>query len=135
MRRSRAPSMALAIASGRPSSRKKSAGPPMPKDVREASGSSAWTPGSSRSHARLDFVRQLIAQLLDVARAHQEHQVVRSHDLVQRLLCLDEVADVSRLPDLVGQVCREDTRDVVLACAVRIQDEPAVGALEGAREI
>src|SRR6266705_2804493 len=86
----RAPLIALAIASARASSRKKSAGPPMPNDVREASGSSASTAGSSRSHARLDLVRQLIAQLLDVAGAHQEHQIVRSHDLVQRLLRVDE---------------------------------------------
>src|ERR1051325_7180471 len=101
MARSRAPSIAPSMASGFASSRKKSAGPPMPNEVREASGSSGLTPGSSRSQARLDFVRQLIAQLLDVSGAHEEHQVVRPHDLLQRLLGLHEVADIRRVPDLM----------------------------------
>src|SRR5882762_5373660 len=101
MSRSAQPSIAFSTASGRPSSRKNSAGPPMPNDVRDASGSSARTPGSSRSHARLDLVRQLIAQLLDVAGAHQQDQVVRSDDLLQRFLGLDEIADVEPVRNLV----------------------------------
>src|SRR5260370_32428642 len=46
-----------------------------PNDVRVASGSPMRTPGSSRSQARLDPLRQLIAQLSDVTRAHQEENV------------------------------------------------------------
>src|SRR6266516_4881501 len=54
------PSIALAIASGRASSRKNSAGPPMPNEVRDASASSSLTPARPRSQARLDLVRQVI---------------------------------------------------------------------------
>jgi hypothetical protein len=42
----------------------------MPNDVREARGSFSFTPGRARSHARLDALRQLIAQLADIARSH-----------------------------------------------------------------
>src|ERR1044071_7113013 len=145
MPRCLAPSITPAIASGLASSRKKSAGPPMPKEVREASGSSDLTDGSARSHARLllvfqvtpnsHLVGELIAQLLDVSRAHEEHQVVRSDDLVERLLREDEVSDVGRLPDLVREVLRADAGHVLLARAVGVEHEDAVGAVEGAREI
>src|SRR5207247_6722955 len=104
MSRSRQPSIAFSMASGRASSTKNSAGPPMPNEVREASASFSLTPGSSRSQASLDFVRQLIAQLFDVARAHQQHQVVRADDLLQSFLRPCEVADVNRLWDLVREV-------------------------------
>src|SRR5690348_15263899 len=114
MSRSRAPSIALPIASGRASSRKNSAGPPMPNDVREARGSSSLTPGSCRSQAVLDLVRQLIAQLLDIARAHEEHEVIRSDDLVQRLLGTLERADVGRVADLMREVGRLHAAHVVL---------------------
>src|SRR6266851_4904273 len=70
--RTRVPSTDWGLAN----SAKYSAGPPMPNEVREASGSPRRTPGSSRSHARLDSLRQLIAQLSDVTRAHQEENVV-----------------------------------------------------------
>src|SRR5438445_13513213 len=60
MSRDAQPSIAFSIASVRASSTRKSAGPPMPKEVRDASGSSDLTPGSSRSQARFDFVLQLI---------------------------------------------------------------------------
>src|SRR3954467_7753059 len=112
MSRSRQPSIAFAIASGRASWMKKAAGPPMPNEVREASGSSAVTPGSSRSQASLGFVRQLIAPLLDVARAHQQQGISRSDYLLQRFLCLGEGADVDRLRDLVREVGGLDARDV-----------------------
>src|SRR5438552_4456143 len=113
MSRSRQPSIACSIISGRASSTKKSAGPPMPNDVREASGSSSLTPGSARSQATLDFVRQLIAQLLDVAGAHQKEQVIRPHDLLQRLFCPLERTDIDGTWDLVGEVRRLDAGDVV----------------------
>src|SRR2546422_11313408 len=60
MSRDAQPSIAFSIASARASSTRKSAGPPMPKEVRDASASSSLTPGCSRSQARLDFVLQLI---------------------------------------------------------------------------
>src|SRR5229473_5251155 len=76
MPRRRHPSRATSTDWGLANSAKYSAGPPMPNEVREASGSPRRTPGSSRSHARLDSLRQLIAQLSDVTRAHQEENVV-----------------------------------------------------------
>src|ERR1043166_4754836 len=103
MSRSQAPCTAPAIASGLVSSTKNSAGPPMPKDVRDANASSSLIPGRDRSQSTLDFVRQLIAQLLDVARAHQEQQVVRPDDLVQRLFRALERSDVRRVTHLVSQ--------------------------------
>src|SRR2546421_4657939 len=114
MPRSRLPSSAFSIASGRRSSRKKWAGPPMPKDVREASGSSSAIPGSARSQARLDLVRQLIAQLFDIAGAHQEDEVVRPDDVLERLLGGLEVTDVKAVGDLVREVSRADTGCVFL---------------------
>jgi len=68
--RCRHPSSTFSIPSTLPSSRKKSAGPPMPNEVREASGSFSRIPEMARSQARLDALRQLIAQLPDIARAH-----------------------------------------------------------------
>ncbi len=95
MSRSTQPAMMRSIASARPDSTKNSAGPPMPKDVREASGSSGLTPGSARSQSRLDFLRQLIAQLLaNVARSHQQEQVVRSDQVLERLARILEAPDV-----------------------------------------
>src|SRR5205814_9422395 len=135
MPRSRLPSSAFSIASGRPSSRKKSAGPPMPKDVREASGSSSAIPGSARSQARLDLVRQLIAQLLDVARAHQQHEVVGPDDVLERFLRGLEVTHVKAIGDLVREVGRAHTGCVLLARAVHVEDIDAVRAFEGAREV
>src|SRR6266849_5796921 len=109
MSRSGHPSIAFSIASDRASSRNNSAGPPMPNEVREARSSPSLTPGCSRSQARLDLVRQLIAQLLDVSRAHQQHEVVGAHELLVRLLRLDEVADIGRLRNLVREVFGADT--------------------------
>src|SRR5579864_9765113 len=123
MPRSAASPILFSIASGRASSRKKSAGPPMPNDVRDASGSSTLIPGRPRSQATLDFVRQVIAQLLDVAGAHQQHEVVRSDDLLERLLRALEAADVQGLRNLVREVCGENTGDVLLAGAVGIENE------------
>ena len=48
----------------------------MPNEVRDARGSPSFTPGSSRSQATLDLVRQVIAQLFDIAGAHEEDQVI-----------------------------------------------------------
>src|SRR3989442_6686728 len=135
MSRSRQPSIAFSIASGRASSTKNSAGPPMPNEVREASASFSLTPGSPRSQASLDFVRQLIAQLLDVARAHQKDQVVRADDLLESFLRSCEVADVNPLGDLVREVGSLHAGDVVLAGAVDVEHVDTVRALERTREV
>src|SRR5579864_2945258 len=101
MPRSVQPSIALSIACGRPSSTKNSAGPPMPKDVRDASGSSSLTPGSEASHFVLDAVRQLIAQLVDVARAHEEQEIARPDKALEHLARRLEVAGVGCIRHLV----------------------------------
>src|SRR5204862_33250 len=92
--RSAQPAIVRSIASTRPDSTKNSAGPPIPKDVRVARGSSWLTPGSARSQSRLDFLRQLIAQLLaNVAGSHQQEHVVRSNQVLEHLArVLDVVA-------------------------------------------
>ena len=101
MPRSAAPSSTPSIAFGFAISTKNSAGPPMPKDVREASGSSSLTAGSERTQLSLDAVRQLIAQLVDVSRAHQEHEVVGSNQSLEHLVRRFEIAHVSCAGDLV----------------------------------
>src|SRR2546430_3993739 len=112
MSRDAQPSIAFSIASARASSTRKSAGPPMPKEVRDASGSSSLTPGCSRSHARLVLVRQVIAQLLDIARAHEQNKVIRTDDLPERFFGFDEVADVDAVRDLVRQRSEEHTSEL-----------------------
>src|ERR1700686_5209388 len=97
MPRSTQPWISSSIAAGRPSSTKKSAGPPMPKDVREASGSTSLPPGSEASPLTLDAVRQLIAQLVDVARAHQEQEIARADEALEHLARPLEVAGVGRV--------------------------------------
>src|ERR1700681_3324978 len=104
MPRSAQPWISSSIAFGRPSSTKKSAEPPMPNDVREASGSSSLTPGSDGSHLALDAVRQLIAQLVDVARAHEEEKVARAHEALEHLSRRLEVAGIGCVRHLVRQV-------------------------------
>src|SRR5438270_14024387 len=105
MPRSRQPSIAFAIVSARPTSIKKSAGPPMPNDVRDASGSFSRTPGRARSQSVfLDPLRQLIAKPLDVTGAHQQHEIVGPDDLRQRFLRALERAAVEGLRHLVGEV-------------------------------
>src|SRR6202158_6481356 len=120
MPRSAAPSTTSSIACGLPISRKNSAAPPMPKDVREASGSSSPTPGSARSHLTLDAVRQLIAQLVDVARAHQEQEIARPHQAFAHLSRGLEIAGIRRVRKLVRQVRGLDPKGVLLACAVHV---------------
>src|ERR1700682_2954684 len=117
MPRSAQPPITSSIALGRPSSTKKSAGPPMPNDVREASGSSSLTPGSEASHLALDAVRQLIAQLVDVARAHQEQEVARAHEALEHL---------SRRLEVVHE--RGQAR---VAMRLEDDDEPAMPKLTG----
>src|SRR6266566_3918892 len=129
------PSIVLSIASARASSRKKSAGPPMPNDVREASGSFSLTPASSRSQARLDLVRQVIAQLPDIARAHQQDQIIRTDDLLERFLRLCEVTDIDAVRDLVRKIRREDAGHVLLTRAVNVEHKDPVGADERTREV
>src|SRR6266567_175769 len=124
------------IASTRPDSMKNSAGPPMPNDVRVASGSSWLTPGSARSQSELDLLRQLIAQLLaNVARPHQQEQVVRSDQVLENLARVLEAADVRAVGQAVGEVARADARRVLLARGVDVEKQHAVGAVERAREV
>src|SRR5580704_9265310 len=130
MARSAQPWITSSIAFGRPSSTKKSAGPPMPNDVREASGSSSLTPGSEASHFALDAVRQLIAQLVDVARAHQEQEIARADQALEHLARRVEVAGVGCVWHLVCEVGRLDARFVLLAGAVHVQHQHLVRALE-----
>src|SRR5207253_9268838 len=115
------------MASGRDISRKNSAGPPMPNDVRDASGSSSRTPGRARSQARLDLVRQVIAQLLYIAGAHQQHEVVRSDDLLECFLRLREIADIEAVRELLRPVRRGSARDVVVAGAVHVRSAESRG--------
>src|SRR5258705_5242297 len=135
MPRSTAPSIVSSIAPGLLISTKKSAGPPMPNDVREASGSSSLTAGSERSQVSLDAVRQLIAQLVDVSGAHQEYEVVRSNQTLEHLARRLEIADVRGARDLVRQLRRVDASRVLLARAVHIEDQDLVRSAECAREI
>src|SRR6266702_2585953 len=135
MSRWQQPSIAFSIASGRPSSRKNSAGPPMPNEVRDARVSSAFTPASARSQVRLDLVRQLIAQLLDVTRAHEQDQVVRADDLRECFLRLCEISDKDAVRDLVGEVFGADTGNVFLAGAVDIEHVDPVGAPKRSRKV
>src|SRR5260370_21044215 len=118
MPRSAQPAISSSIACGRPSSTKKSAGPPMPKDVREASGSSSLTPGSEASHLTLDAVRQLIAQLVDVARSHQEQEIARPDKAFEHLARGLEVAGVGCVWHLMRQVRVLDPGGAYLARAV-----------------
>src|ERR1700682_4996394 len=113
MPRSAQPWISSSIAFGRPSSTKKSAGPPMPKDVREASGSSSLTPGSEDSHLALDAVRQLIAQLVDVTRAHKQQEIARPHEALEHLARRFEIAGVGCVRHLVRQVRGLDARRVL----------------------
>src|SRR5450759_1927521 len=99
------PSITSSIPFGRLISRKKSAGPPMPKDVRDASGSSWLTPGSADSHLALDAVRQLIAQLVDVAGAHQEQEIARPDQPLEHLAHRLEIPGICCVRHLVRQVC------------------------------
>src|SRR6202165_6138363 len=89
-----APLITSSLATGRLISMKKSAGPPMPNDVRDPSGASSLTAGSERSQWSLDAVRQLIAQPVDVPGAHQEQQVARADKTLEHLARRLEVADV-----------------------------------------
>src|SRR5882672_11324674 len=103
MSRSRQPVSTFSIASTRPSSRKKSAGPPIPNDVRVASGSFSLIPERPCSQARLDALRQLIAQLADISGTHQKKKVVRTDEALQRLAGALEVADVGPVREKVRE--------------------------------
>src|SRR5713226_4910278 len=106
----------------------------MPNEVREARGSPRRTPGSSRSHARLDSLRQLITQLSDVTGAHQEKNVVRAHKTFEGFACPLKRTHVHRIGNQVRQVGRLDAGGVVLAGAIYIHDQHAVGGAERTRE-
>src|SRR3981189_1888821 len=135
MPRSTAPLIVSSIAAGLLISTKKSAGPPMPKDVREASGASSLAAGRARSQLSLDAVRQLIAQLVDVPRAHQEHEVVRSNQSFEHLVCRLLIAEVHGAGNLAGEPGPVDARRVVLTRPVHVEDQNLVRPAEGPREI
>src|SRR5581483_68533 len=121
--RSTQPSMTFSSVSVFATSTKNSAGPPMPNDVRVLSGSASFTPGRPRSQSRLDFLRQLIAQLLaDVARAHQQHQVVTADQALKRQSGRIEIADVRAPRHEVGEVARVDAVTVVLTGGIDVED-------------
>src|SRR6266545_3153294 len=128
MPRSRQPSSVFSIVSGRAISTKKSAGPPMPKDVRVASGSCSLTPFIARSQVRLDALRQLIAKLADVARTHQQQDVVRADQPLERLAGVLERADIRAIRDQVGQVLSLDPGRIVFARAVHVEEQDPVRA-------
>src|SRR5258708_7251662 len=107
----------------------------MPKDVREASGSPMRTPGSSRSQARLDSLRQLIAQLSNVTRAHQEENVVWTHKPFDGFAGALKRTHVDRIGNQVRQVARLDPGGVVFAGSVDVHHEHAVGGLERPRKV
>src|SRR5947209_19486990 len=97
MSRSTQPAIVRSIASTRPDSTKNSAGPPMPNEVRVASGSSSVTPGRLRSQSVLDFLRQLISKpFANVAGAHQQQEIVRAHQAFEHLAYPLEASRVDR---------------------------------------
>src|SRR5712691_3844839 len=102
----------------------------MPNEVREASGSPRRTPGSSRSHARLDSSRQPIAQLSDVTRAHQEENVVRADQTFEGFASPLKRTHVHGIGNQVRQVARLDPGGIVLAGAIYIYDQHPVGGAE-----
>src|SRR5713226_10139718 len=135
MPRRRQPSRANSMDCGLAISAKYSAAPPMPNDVRVASGSLLRTPGSSRSQARLDSLRQLIAQLSDVTRAHQEENVVWAHKPFERFASALKRTHVDGIWNHVGQVARLDPGGVFLAGAVYVNNQDAVGRAKRSREV
>src|SRR6266702_3667865 len=135
MSRSRQPSSVFSIVSGRAISTKKSAGPPIPNEVRVASGSCSLTPLIACSQARLDALRQLITQLADVARTHQQQDVVGADQSLERLAGVLEGANVGAVREQVGQVLGLDPSRVVLARAVHIEEQDPVRAHERPREV
>src|ERR1700682_2684941 len=130
-----APLITSSIATGRLISMKKSAGPPMPNDVRDPSGSSSLTAGNERSQLSLDAVRQLIAQPVDVSRAHQEQQVARSDKTFEHLPRRLEVADVRGAGDLERQLRRVDAHRVFLTRGINVKDQRFVRPAERTREV
>src|SRR6202158_1363970 len=135
MPRRRQPSRATSMDWVLAISAKNSAGPPMPNDVRVASGSPLRTPGSPRSQARLDSLRQLIAQLSDVTRAHQEENVVWAYKPFQRFAGALKRTHVHSVGNHVRQVAGLDPGGVVLAGAVDVHDQDAVGGAKRTREV
>src|ERR1700730_13727502 len=135
MSRCTQPSISSSIALGRLSSTKKSAGPPMPNDVREASGSSSLTPGREASHLALDAVRQLIAQLVDVSGAHQEQEVARPDQTLEHIASQLQITDVRSVLHLMRKVRCLDPGGVLRTCAVNVQHQHFVSSVERTREV
>src|SRR2546428_8271254 len=77
--RMRQPSSTVSMDLGFADSMKNSAGPPMPNEVREASGSPPPAPGTSLSQGRLNFLRHHNAPLFYVPRPHQHKHAARVH--------------------------------------------------------
>src|SRR5713226_4320497 len=135
MPRRRQPSRTTWMDCGLDISAKYSAGPPMPNEVRVARGSPWRTPASPRSQVRLDPLRQLIAQLPDIARAHQQKNVVRAHQADEGLARAFKRANVYAIRNEVCKVASLDAGRVALACAVDVDHQHPIRVPEGAREV
>src|SRR6202165_731779 len=131
MPRSRAPRSAAA---GSAISTKKSAGPPMLKEVWRASGCASATPGSERSQVRLPLLRQLMGNFPDVAGAHEEDEVARLREAVEVVLDSVEMGREASSRHLLDEVDRG--RPIgLLARRVDLGDDHLVGAFEGGGEL
>src|SRR5260221_5048769 len=106
----------------------------MLKEVCRASGWPSATPRSERSQARLELLRQLMGNLPDVARAHEEDQVARLHERVEVVLDDVEMGSEAGAGDLLHEV---DAGNVAgrLAGSVDLVDDHLVGAVERRREL
>src|ERR1700704_455172 len=135
MPRSRQPSRTTWMDCGFDISAKYSAGPPMPNDVRVARGSPWRTPASPRSQVRLDPLRQLIAQLSDIACAHQQKNVVRAHQALERLARALKRAHIYAVGNEVRKVASLDAGRVALTRAVDVDHQHPIRIPEGAREV
>src|ERR1700730_4006619 len=112
-----------------------SSGLPMLKEVCRASGWSRSTPRRPESHSRLAFVRQLIAQLPNVAGAHQEHQVPLAGQLLELLPCAAQVRREPGPRHSHGKVDGTQLARVLLAGGVDLGHDHRVGTLEALREL
>src|ERR1700736_4307226 len=135
MPRSRQPSRTTWMDCAFDISAKYSAGPPMPNEVRVARGSPWRTPASPRSQVRLEPLRQLIAQLPDIACAHQKKNVVRAHQALEGLAGAFKRAHVDAVWNEVREVARLDAGGVVLAGAVDVDHQHPIRVAERAREV
>src|SRR5437588_4810817 len=120
------------IDAGSALSTRKSAGPPMLKEVWRASDLPSSTPGKARSQARFSLLRQLMRNLPDVAGAHEEDQVAGSDEAVENVLDSVEVRREAGSRHALGELPAADVPGL-LAGGVDLGDHHLVGALEAGR--